>query len=51
LKLAIPITVLAGILGWRVLIQGYDWPTMIQDLAAAGMGFGIGKLALHVRGR
>lgn len=49
MKLAIPIAVLALILGWRVFIQGYDGPTMIQDFAAAGIGFCIGKLILYVR--
>jgi hypothetical protein len=44
------IAVAAYILGSRGLIEG-DWPLAMQHLALAGIGYGIGKWIVYMRGR
>jgi hypothetical protein len=42
--------VAAYILGSRGLIEG-NWPLAMQHLALAGIGYGIGKWIVYMRGR
>jgi hypothetical protein len=44
------IAVAAYIVGSRGLIEG-DWPLAMQHLALAGIGYGIGKWIVYMRGR